>query len=207
MSRIGRMPVVIPAGVTVQIADGNHITVKGPKGTLEKTFSERMTFTVEGNQILVTRPTDEKEDKAVHGLSRALLQDMVTGVSVGYKKVLMILGVGYKAIKAGKTLQLFLGHSLMPGSGLPQEKFLMQDTDTIKLSVPNDDEIKKAGIDKMTAEKINSGMIIVVEGIDKQEVGQAAAVIRSKRPPEPYHGKGVRYIDENVRRKAGKTGK
>ena len=207
MSRIGRMPVVIPAGVTVQIAAGNIITVKGPKGTLEKTFSERMTFTVEGNQVLVTRPTDEKEDKAVHGLCRALLQDMVTGVSEGYKKVLMIIGVGYKAVKAGKTLQLFLGHSLMPGSGLPQEKFLMQDTDTIKLSVPNDDEIKKAGIDKMTAEKLNSGMIIVVEGIDKQEVGQVAAVIRSKRPPEPYHGKGVRYIDENVRRKAGKTGK
>ena len=207
MSRIGRMPVVIPAGVTVQIAAGNIITVKGPKGTLEKTFSERMTFTVEGNQVLVTRPTDEKEDKAVHGLCRALLQDMVTGVSEGYKKVLMIIGVGYKAVKAGKTLQLFLGHSLMPGSGLPQEKFLMQDTDTIKLSVPSDDEIKKAGIDKMTAEKLNSGMIIVVEGIDKQEVGQVAAVIRSKRPPEPYHGKGVRYIDENVRRKAGKTGK
>ena len=207
MSRIGRMPVVIPAGVTVQIADGNHITVKGPLGTLERTFNARMNFAIEGNQVHITRPTDEKEDKAVHGLSRALLQDMVTGVSVGYKKVLMILGVGYKAVKAGKTLQLFLGHSLMPGSGLPQEKFLMQDTDTIKLSVPNDDEIKKAGIDKMTAEKINSGMIIVVEGIDKQEVGQVAAVIRSKRPPEPYHGKGVRYIDENVRRKAGKTGK
>ena len=207
MSRIGRMPVVIPAGVTVQIADGNHITVKGPKGTLERTFSDRMTFTAEGNQILVTRPTDEKEDKALHGLSRALLQDMVTGVSEGYKKVLMIIGVGYKAVKQGKTLQLFLGHSLMPGSGLPQDKFLMQDTATIKLSVPNDDEIKKAGIDKMTTEKINSGMVIVVEGIDKQEVGQVAAVIRSKRPPEPYHGKGVRYIDENVRRKAGKTGK
>ena len=207
MSRIGRMPVAIPAGVTVQIADGNHITVKGPLGTLERTFNERMNFAIEGNQVHVTRPTDEKEDKAIHGLSRALLQDMVTGVSEGYKKVLMIIGVGYKAVKQGKTLQLFLGHSLMPGSGLPQEKFLMQDTDTIKLSVPNDDEIKKAGIDKMTAEKISSGMIIVVEGIDKQEVGQVAAVIRGKRPPEPYHGKGVRYIDENVRRKAGKTGK
>ena len=207
MSRIGRMPVVIPAGVTVQIADGNHITVKGAKGTLERTFNERMTFTVEGNQILVTRPTDEKEDKAIHGLSRALLQDMVTGVSEGYKKVLMIIGVGYKAVKQGKTLQLFLGHSLMPGSGLPQEKFLMQDTDTIKLSVPSDDEIKKAGIDKMTTEKINSGMIVIVKGINKQEVGQTAAVIRGLRGPEPYHGKGVRYIDEYVRRKVGKTGK
>ena len=210
MSRIGRMPVVIPAGVTVQIAEGNHITVKGPKGTLERTFNSKMTFAIEGNQVLVTRPSDEKEDKALHGLSRALLQDMVTGVSEGYKKVLMIIGVGYKAVKQGKTLQLFLGHSLMPGSGLPQEKFIFQDTDTIKLSVPSDDEIKKAGIDKMTTEKINSGLIIVVEGIDKQEVGQVAAVIRGKRPPEPYHGKGVRVIfpvAENVRRKAGKTGK
>ena len=207
MSRIGRMPVVIPAGVTVQIADGNHITVKGPLGTLERTFNERMSFNMEGNQVHVTRPTDEKEDRALHGLSRALLQDMVIGVSKGYEKVLMIIGVGYKAVKQGKTLQLFLGHSLMPGSGLPQDKFLIQDTDSIKLEVPTEDEIKKAGIDKLTTEKVSSSMIIVVKGIDKQEVGQVAAVIRSKRPPEPYHGKGVRYIDENVRRKAGKTGK
>ena len=207
MSRIGRMPVVIPAGVTVQIADGNHITVKGPLGTLERTFNERMSFNMEGNQVHVTRPTDEKEDRALHGLSRALLQDMVTGVSKGYEKVLLIIGVGYKAVKQGKTLQLFLGHSLMPGSGLPQDKFLLQDTATIKYEVPSEDEIKKAGYDKLTTEKVSSSMIIVVKGIDKQEVGQAAAVIRGKRPPEPYHGKGVRYINENVRRKAGKTGK
>ncbi len=207
MSRIGRMPVVIPANVTVQIAEGNHITVKGPLGTLERTFNERMTFTQEGNEILVTRPTDEKNDRAIHGLSRALLQDMVTGVSEGYKKVLMIIGVGYKAVKQGKNLQLFLGHSLMPGTGLPQDKFIIPETDSIKLDVPTEDEIKKAGIDKMTTEKVSSSMIIVVKGIDKQEVGQMAAVIRGKRPPEPYHGKGVRYIDENVRRKAGKTGK
>ena len=166
-----------------------------------------MTITVEGNQIVVTRPTDEKEDRSVHGLTRALIQNMVTGVSQGYKKVLMIIGVGYKAVKTGKDLQLFLGHSLMPSVGTPQAKFIISDTDTVKLSVPTEAEIKAQGIDKMTTEKVNSGNIIVVEGVNKQEVGQMAAVIRGKRPPEPYHGKGVRYIDEYVRRKAGKTGK
>ena len=206
MSRIGRMPVEIPAGVTVTV-NGNTVTVKGPKGTLTQSFSERMTIAVEGNQALVTRPTDEKEDKSLHGLTRALLQNMVTGVHTGYKKVLMIIGVGYKAVKTGKDLQLYMGHSLMPKVGTPQAKFIISDTDTVKLSVPNDNEIKAQGIDKMTTEKINSGLIIVVEGIDKQEVGQMAAVIRGKRPPEPYHGKGVRYIDEYVRRKAGTTGK
>ena len=206
MSRIGRMPVEIPAGVTVTV-NGNNVTVKGPKGTLTNSFSERMTIAVEGNQIIVTRPTDEKEDKSLHGLTRALVQNMVTGVHTGYKKVLMIIGVGYKAVKTGKDLQLYMGHSLMPQVGTPQAKFILSDTDTVKLSVPNDNEIKAQGIDKMTTEKINSGLIIVVEGIDKQEVGQMAAVIRGKRPPEPYHGKGIRYIDEKVRRKAGKTGK
>ena len=206
MSRIGRMPVEIPAGVTVTV-NGNTVTVKGPKGTLTQTFSERMTIAIEGNQALVTRPTDEKEDKSLHGLTRALLQNMVTGVHTGYKKVLMIIGVGYKAVKTGKDLQLYMGHSLMPQVGTPQAKFILSDTDTVKLSVPNDNEIKAQGIDKMTTEKINGGLIIVVEGIDKQEVGQMAAVIRGKRPPEPYHGKGIRYIDEYVRRKAGKTGK
>ena len=206
MSRIGRMPVEIPAGVTVTV-NGNTVTVKGPKGTLTQTFSERMTIAIEGNQALVTRPTDEKEDKSLHGLTRALLQNMVTGVHTGYKKVLMIIGVGYKAVKTGKDLQLYMGHSLMPQVGTPQAKFIISDTDTVKLSVPNDNEIKAQGIDKMTTEKLNGGLIIVVEGIDKQEVGQMAAVIRGKRPPEPYHGKGIRYIDEYVRRKAGKTGK
>ena len=207
MSRIGRMPVVIPAGVTVQVADGNLVTVKGPLGTLEKKLSERMTITVEGNQALVTRPSDEKEDRSLHGLTRALLQDMVTGVSEGYKKVLMIIGVGYKAVKQGNNLLLYLGHSLMPVTGMPQERFIISDTPTVKLEVPSEDEIKKQGIDKMTTEKVSTSLIIVVKGIDKQEVGQMAAVIRGKRPPEPYHGKGVRYIDENVRRKVGKTGK
>ena len=206
MSRIGRMPVEIPAGVTVTV-NGNTVTVKGPKGTLTDTFNARMNIAVEGNQVLVTRPTDEKEDKSLHGLTRALIQNMVTGVSQGYKKVLMIIGVGYKAVKTGKDLQLYVGHSLMPGKGTPQEKFIISDTDTVKLSVPNEAEIKAQGIDQMTTEKINGGIIIVVEGINKQEVGQMAAVIRGKRPPEPYHGKGIRYIDEYVRRKAGKTGK
>ena len=206
MSRIGRMPVEIPAGVTVTV-NGNTVTVKGPKGTLTDSFNERMSIVVEGNQVLVTRPTDEKEDKSLHGLTRALIQNMVTGVSQGYKKILMIIGVGYKAVKSGKDLQLYLGHSLMPGKGTPQEKFIISDTDTVKLSVPNEAEIKAQGIDQMTTEKINGGIIIVVEGINKQEVGQMAAVIRGKRPPEPYHGKGIRYIDEFVRRKAGKTGK
>ena len=206
MSRIGRMPVEIPAGVTVTV-NGNTVTVKGPKGTLTDSFSARMNIAVEGNQVLVTRPTDEKEDRSLHGLTRALIQNMVTGVSTGYKKILMIVGVGYKAVKTGKDLQLYVGHSLMPGKGTPQEKFIISDTDTVKLSVPNEAEIKAQGIDQMTTEKINGGIIIVVEGADKQEVGQMAAVIRGKRPPEPYHGKGIRYIDEYVRRKAGKTGK
>ena len=206
MSRIGRMPVEIPAGVTVTV-NGNTVTVKGPKGTLTDNFSERMTISVEGNQVLVTRPTDDKEDKSVHGLTRALLQNMVTGVSQGYKKVLLILGVGYKAVKSGKDLQLYVGYSLMPGKGTPQAKYIISDTDTVKISVPTEAEIKAQGIDQMTTEKINGGIVIVVEGANKQEVGQMAAVIRSKRPPEPYHGKGIRYIDETVRRKAGKTGK
>ena len=206
MSRIGRMPVEIPAGVTVTV-NGNTVTVKGPKGTLTDSFSTRMTITVEGNQVLVARPTDEKEDKSVHGLTRALIQNMVTGVSQGYKKILIILGVGYKAVKSGKDLQLYVGYSLMPGKGTPQAKYIISDTDTVKISVPNEAEIKAQGIDQMTTEKVNGGIVIVVEGANKQEVGQMAAVIRGKRPPEPYHGKGIRYIDETVRRKAGKTGK
>lgn len=206
MSRIGRMPVEIPAGVTVTI-EGSTVTAKGPVGTLTETFNPRMTIAIEGNHVVVTRPTDEKEDRSVHGLTRALIQNMITGVHVGYRKILMIYGVGYKAVKVGKDLQLYLGYSLMPTNALPQEKYIMSDTDTVKLSVPTDDEIKKMEIDKMTDFKLNSGLIIIVSGADKQAVGQTAAVIRGKRPPEPYHGKGIRYIDERVRRKAGKTGK
>ena len=179
MSRIGRMPVEIPAGVTVTVADGNVVTVKGKLGTLTEQFSSRMTIAVEGNQVIVTRPTDEKEDKSVHGLTRALLNNMVVGVTEGYSKKLEIVGVGYRVAKTGNNLTLGLGHShsivVEPAAGIT---FEAPDANTI-----------------------------IVSGIDKQLVGQTAAVIRSKRPPEPYHGKGVKYADERIRRKAGKTGK
>ena len=188
MSRIGRMPIALPAGVEVSVAADNVVTVKGKLGTLTEKFSPRMTITVEGNEMIVTRPTDEKEDKSLHGLTRALLFNMVEGVTNGYSKKLEIVGVGYKVVKQGKTLQLYLGHSLMPGSGLPQARFCMTEEDGVTYEVPDSNTI-------------------IVKGIDKQKVGQAAAVIRGKRPPEPYHGKGVKYSDEYVRRKAGKAGK
>ena len=186
MSRIGRMPVEIPAGVTVTVAEGNVVTVNGKLGTLTEQFSSRMNIAVEGNQVIVTRPTDDKEDKSVHGLTRALLNNMVVGVTQGYSKTLEIVGVGYKVVKQGKTLQLFLGQSLV--KGLPQATLQVTEPDGITFEVPNPNTI-------------------VVKGINKQEVGQIAAVIRSKRPPEPYHGKGVKYSDERIRRKAGKAGK
>ena len=188
MSRIGRMPIAIPAGTTVTVANDNVVTVTGKLGTLTEKFNARMSIKVEGNVVTVTRPTDEKEDRSVHGLTRALLFNMVEGVTNGYSKKLEIVGVGYKAVKQGKTLQLYLGHSLMPGSGLPQERFCMTEEDGITFDVPDSNTI-------------------IVKGIDKQKVGQTAAVIRGKRPPEPYHGKGVKYADEYVRRKAGKAGK
>ena len=188
MSRIGRMPIAIPAGVTVTVADENVVTVQGKLGTLTEKFSSRMTIKVEGNELIVTRPTDNKEDKSLHGLTRALLNNMVVGVTDGYAKKLEIVGVGYKVVKQGKTLQLFLGHSLMPDSGLPQARFCMTEEDGITFDVPDSNTI-------------------IVKGIDKQKVGQTAAVIRGKRPPEPYHGKGVKYADEYIRRKAGKAGK
>ena len=187
MSRIGRMPVEIPAGVTVTIADGNVVTVSGKLGTLTEQFSSRMNIAVEDNQVIVTRPTDEKEDKSVHGLTRALLNNMVVGVTEGFSKKLEIVGVGYKVVKQGKTLQLYLGHSLM-STGLPQAKCCINEEDGVTFDVPD-------------------ANTIIVKGIDKQKVGQMAAVIRGKRPPEPYHGKGVKYADEYVRRKAGKAGK
>ena len=187
MSRIGRMPVEIPAGVTVTVAEGNVVTVNGKLGTLTEQFSSRMNIAVEGNQVIVTRPTDDKEDKSVHGLTRALLNNMVVGVTEGFSKKLEIVGVGYKVVKQGKTLQLYLGHSLM-STGLPQAKCCISEEDGVTFEVPD-------------------ANTIIVKGIDKQKVGQMAAVIRGKRPPEPYHGKGVKYADEYVRRKAGKTGK
>ena len=186
MSRIGRMPVVIPANVTVTIADGNVVTVKGPLGTLTETFTTVLTIKQEGAEIIVTRPDDEKETRSLHGLTRALLNNMVVGVTTGYSKTLEVVGVGYKVAKQGKNLMLYLGHSLV--NGLPQANLIVAEPDGITFEVPNPNTI-------------------VVKGIDKQAVGQIAAVIRGKRPPEPYHGKGVKYADEHIRRKAGKAGK
>lgn len=179
MSRIGRMPVIIPAGVDVTIEAGNKVTVKGAKVTLTNTFSPRMILEQEGNTIVVKRPTDEKEDRAIHGLTRALLQNMVTGVTDGFKKELQIVGVGYKAAKNGTTLVLNLGHS---------HDIKFEEANGITFEVPNPNTI-------------------IVHGADKQTVGQIAAEIREKRPPEPYLGKGVKYADERIRRKAGKTAK
>ncbi len=178
MSRVGRMPIAVPAGVTVDIAENNHVTVKGPKGTLEKTLPIEMTISKEGEEITVTRPNDLKKMKALHGLTRSLLANMVKGVTDGYEKKLEVNGVGYRAAKQGKKLVLNLGFSH------PVE---MEDPEGIETKV--------------------EGNNITVSGIDKEKVGQFAAEIRDKRRPEPYKGKGIRYADEVVRRKVGKTGK
>ncbi len=178
MSRIGRMPIAVPAGVTVDIAENNHVTVKGPKGTLEKTLPSEMEIKKDGEEITVTRPNDLKKMKSLHGLTRSLLANMVTGVTDGYEKKLEVNGVGYRAAKQGKKLVLNLGYSH------PVE---MEDPEGIETKV--------------------EGNNIVVSGIDKEKVGQFAAEIRDKRRPEPYKGKGIRYADEVVRRKVGKTGK
>ena len=189
MSRIGKKPIAIPAGVEVKI-DGNVVEVKGNNGTLKQSFRPEIKIEVENGEIIVSRPDDTKEMRSLHGLTRALIQNMVTGVSVGYKKILLIIGVGYKAVKVGNTVELYLGHSLR-SNGKPQEKYCIAEP---------------AGITLEVAEKAVP-ITITVKGIDKQAVGQMAAVIRGKRPPEPYHGKGVKYSDERIRRKAGKTGK
>ncbi|MBQ1548169.1 MAG: 50S ribosomal protein L6 [Lachnospiraceae bacterium] len=178
MSRVGRMPIAIPAGVTVDIAENNHVTVKGPKGTLEKTLPSEMEIKKEGEEIVVTRPNDLKKMKSLHGLTRSLLQNMVTGVTDGYEKVLEVNGVGFRVAKAGKTLTLNLGFSH------PVE---MNDPDGI--------------------ETVVDGNKITVKGIDKEKVGQFAAEIRDKKRPEPYKGKGIKYADETIRRKVGKAGK
>ena len=179
MSRIGRMPIAIPAGVTVEIAENNKVTVKGPKGTLERVLAPEMEIKVEGAEIVVSRPNDLKRMKALHGLTRTLINNMVIGVTAGYQKVLEINGVGYRAAKQGKTLTLSLGYSH------PVE---MVDPEGIETTVENQTKI-------------------TVKGIDKEKVGQFAAEIRSKRGPVPYKGKGIKYSDEVIRRKVGKTGK
>ena len=178
MSRIGRHPVAVPAGVEVKIAENNVVTVKGPKGTLEKALPTEMSIKLEDGQVVVTRPNDLKKMKSLHGLTRTLIQNMVIGVSQGYEKTLEVNGVGYRAQKQGKKLVLSLGYSH------PVE---MEDPEGLESTV--------------------DGNKIVVKGIDKEKVGQYDAEIRDKRRPEPYKGKGIKYADEVIRRKVGKTGK
>ena len=178
MSRIGRQPVVIPAGVTVTVADGNVVTVKGPKGTLERVLAPEMDIKVENDTVVVTRPNDLKKMKSLHGLTRTLINNMVAGVSNGFAKDLEVNGVGYRAAKQGKKLVLNLGYSHV-----------------VEMTDPE-------GI-----ETVVDGNKITVKGIDKEKVGQFAAEIRDKRRPEPYKGKGIKYADEVIRRKVGKTGK
>jgi len=179
MSRIGRLPVDIPAGVTVDIAEGNTVTVKGPLGTLTEKLPAEMDIKIENNQVIVTRPNDLKKMKSYHGLTRTLIANMVTGVTQGYQKVLEINGVGYRAQKQGKKLILSLGYS-----------------HPVEMEDPEGLETVLEGQNKIT-----------VKGINKQKVGQYAAEIREKRKPEPYKGKGIKYADETIRRKVGKTGK
>jgi large subunit ribosomal protein L6 len=177
MSRIGKAPVPVPPGVTVEV-DGSAVTVTGPKGTLTRTFSERISFTVEDGQVRVARGDDERQSRALHGLSRALLANMVTGVSAGFVRELQMVGVGYRAALQGNTLELAVGFS-----------------HSVRVPAPE-------GIDFEVPEVTR----ILVRGIDREKVGQVAAEIRRVRPPEPYKGKGIRYVDEKVRRKAGKAG-
>ena len=179
MSRIGREPIAVPAGVTITIADGNNVTVKGPLGELNQKFAEEITIAQDGATLTVTRPNDQKEMRALHGLTRTLLNNMVVGVTKGYEKKLEIVGVGYRVEKQNGKIVLGLGYS---------HPVVFEEKDGIKFECPDN-------------------TTILVKGIDKQAVGQVAAVIRSKRPPEPYLGKGVKYSGERIRRKAGKTGK
>ena len=178
MSRIGRMPIAVPAGVDVKI-DGSTVTVKGPKGTLTRTVSSNITVTLDNGVITVTRPNDLKENRSLHGLTRTLIANMVQGVNEGFKKELEINGIGYRAAKQGKDLVLNIGYS---------HDVIMPETDGITVEVPAPKKI-------------------IISGPDKQKVGQFAAEVRGKRPPEPYKGKGIKYVDEVIRRKEGKAGK
>ena len=179
MSRIGRMPIAVPAGVTVDIAENNKVTVKGPKGTLERVLPVEMEIKLEDAQVIVSRPNDLKKMKSLHGLTRTLINNMIVGVTEGYQKVLEINGVGYRAAKQGKTLTLSLGYS---------HPVVMEDPEGVESVLEGQNKI-------------------IVKGIDKEKVGQYAAEIREKRAPEPYKGKGIKYADEVIRRKVGKTGK
>ena len=178
MSAGGSAPITIPAGVELNITEGNHVTVKGPKGTLERQLAPQMSLEVEGNVVHVKRPNDEKQNRALHGLTRTLLNDMVVGVTDGFSKTLEIQGVGYRAAKEGKNLVMNLGFS---------HQVIIPETEDIQIEVPDANHV-------------------VIKGIDKQKVGQFAADTRKKRPPEPYKGKGIRYQGEVVRIKEGKTG-
>ena len=178
MSRIGRAPIAIPSGVEVKVSDSNVVSVKGPKGTLERKINPEIKVNIDGGAIQVTRPSDEQAHRALHGLSRSLIANMVTGVTDGFKKELDVSGVGYRASKDGKKLVMNVGFS---------HQVIIEEIDGIKIDVPSPNKI-------------------IINGIDKQQVGQFAADVRKKRPPEPYKGKGIKYSDEVVRRKEGKTG-
>ena len=179
MSRIGRAPITVPAGVEIKVEDNNVVTVKGPKGSLTQQFNPNMAIAVEDGVLHVTRPNDAKENRALHGLTRTLIHNMVVGVTEGYKKELEVNGVGYRVQKQGKNLVMNLGYS---------HQVTMSETDDITIEVPGPNKI-------------------IIHGADKQKVGQFAAEVREKRPPEPYKGKGIKYVDEVIRRKEGKAGK
>ena len=178
MSRIGRAPITVPAGVEITLGDNNVVTVKGPKGTLTRQFNANMTIAMDNGVLTVSRPNDSKENRALHGLTRTLINNMVVGVTEGYKKELDVNGVGYRVAKEGSKLVMNLGFS---------HQVIMDEVPGITIEVPGPNKI-------------------IINGCDKQQVGQFAAEVREKRPPEPYKGKGIKYVDEVIRRKVGKTG-